>query len=269
MFTWFLLPAALVLGCWQRGHAPVASAEGTGSVALRAQGNTAAGVSYVGDAACAACHAETTATYRRHPMGRSMAAAAEILPDARGVVLEVGDLAYAIDRRDGRVFHRETRSDKQGRTLASSEAEARYALGSGTRGFAFLVERDGGLFQSALAWYAAKPGWDLAPGYRVENLHFERPITLDCLFCHTNRVAIADRTPPQFQGLTIGCERCHGPGERHVLRPEPELEPSAGAGPTIVNPASLEPLALREAVCEQCHLQGTERQPVPGRSPFD
>jgi hypothetical protein len=257
--------AVLPLGCWQRGNAPVGSGQGTGSVASRAHRNTAPGVSYVGDAACAACHAEITATYRRHPMGRSLAAAAEILPDARGVVLEVGDLTYSIDRRDRRVFHQETRRDKQGRTIASTEAEVRYALGSGTRGFAFLVERQGGLFQSPLAWYTGKQGWDLAPGYRAENLHFERPITLDCLFCHTNRVEMADRTLPRFHGLTIGCERCHGPGALHVRQPEP----IAGADPEIVNPASLEPPSLREAVCEQCHLQGTDRVPVPGRSLFD
>src|SRR5262249_38128802 len=35
--------------------------------------NTRAGVEYVGDAACARCHTEIAETYRRHPMGRSLA----------------------------------------------------------------------------------------------------------------------------------------------------------------------------------------------------
>ena len=38
---------------------------------------------------------------------------------------------------------------------------------------------------------------------------------------------------------------------------------------TIVNAADLEPVALRENVCEQCHFQGRERFELPGRSMFD
>ena len=37
---------------------------------------------------------------------------------------------------------------------------------------------------------------------------------------------------------------------------------------TIVNPRRLEP-ALREAVCQQCHLQGRLRIQRRGREPFD
>src|SRR5436305_4558915 len=37
-------------------------------------------VKYVGDAACAACHADIDRTYHRHPMGRSAAVAAHAPP---------------------------------------------------------------------------------------------------------------------------------------------------------------------------------------------
>ena len=88
----------------------------------------------------------------------------------------------------------------------------------GTRGYAFLVEREGNLFQSPIAWYSQGRKWDLAPDYRVHNWHFNRLITPGCLFCHTNRFDQAGREPV-FHGLTIGCERCHGPGELHVRSP--------------------------------------------------
>ena len=68
-----------------------------------------------------------------------------------------------------------------------TEAEVRYVIGSGTRGYSFLVERGSNLFQSPIAWYTQERKWDLAPGYRERNLHFERPIISGCLFCHTNR----------------------------------------------------------------------------------
>jgi hypothetical protein len=259
-----VMAAALLLGSWWR-HSPFEARRQPITAASSLYENTREGVSYVGDVACVRCHAEIARSYGKHPMGRSAAAAADVMPAVRGLVLEVGELAYSIDRRDGRVFHQETRRDAEGRVVARIEAEARYAIGSGTHGFAFLVERDGGLYQSPLAWYSEKQGWDLAPGYRIENLHFDRPITLDCLYCHTNRVELVEGKPPRFHGLAIGCERCHGPGALHARRPAR----TDGRDLRIVNPATLESLSLRDAVCEQCHFQGTDRTTMPGHSPFD
>src|SRR5262249_1800130 len=110
-----------------------------------------------------------------------------------------------------------------------------------------------------------------APGYKSRNLHFERRVSGDCLFCHSNRVeAIPHRVnqyvEPIFAGYAIGCERCHGPGRLHAdSYARGEME---GTACSIVNPARLEP-ELREAVCQQCHLQGEVRIPRPGRNPFD
>ena len=82
-----------------------------------------------------------------------------------GEVFKVADLVYSVLRRGDRVFHREEKRDAQGHTLAANEAEVRYVLGSGRRGFAFLVERANGLFQSPISWYAQEGRWDLAPRY--------------------------------------------------------------------------------------------------------
>jgi hypothetical protein len=227
--------------------------------------NTRPGVAFVGDKDCARCHAEIAESFHQHPMGRSMATPVEVMPGVNGLVFEVNDLAYSIEHRDGRVFHQETRKGGSGGVLARTEAEVRYVMGSGRRGYSFLVEREGGLFQSPIAWYTQGQKWDLAPGYRGRNQHFGRPITQQCLFCHTNRFDISDGQPPIFHGLTIGCERCHGPGELHSRRPESV----AGKDLTIVNPVNLKPPALRENVCEQCHFQGTSRIDQAGHSLFD
>ncbi len=241
--------------------------------------NTRAGVAYVGDGACARCHGEIASTYRRHPMGRSLApieeaAAAEPAFDqsADGRTLFQADgLDYSIVRRGGRVFHREARRNGPGQPAIVDEAEVKYVLGSGNQGASFLVDRDGYLFQSPISWFTRERKWDLSPGYRKSNPHFGRGVVETCLYCHANRVEPVEGTvnryePPIFRGHAIGCERCHGPGELHVRRPFGESGSipggrSAGGGgldPTIVNPASLEP-ALRDAVCEQCHLMGQQR----------
>jgi Flp pilus assembly protein TadD len=234
------------------------------------------GVAYVGDTACTECHREIALAYRGHPMGRSLApvgGAGEGPPTtaATGLPFESKGLQYTIERRNGRTFHKATRRDAAGSVLAETEAEVRFALGSGTRGTTFLIEREGFLFQSPIAWFAQKGRWDMAPGFGEVNprANFERIIQPECLFCHANQLRRVAETsnryePPIFEGHAIGCERCHGPGELHVKRGGLSTESDL----TIVNPADLAP-ALRDSVCQQCHLQGWFRFPRAGRDLFD
>ena len=147
--------------------------------------NLEAAVAYVGDQACAVCHADLAASFAQHPMARSMTPVGSVFPGVSGAVTAVGSYHYEVERRDGKLFHREIRKDAKGQIVHVEEAEIPSVIGSGTRGLAFLAEREGRLYQSPIAWYTKRETWDLAPGYREENRHFEREITLDCLFCHT------------------------------------------------------------------------------------
>ncbi len=232
--------------------------------------NTRAGVKYLGDAACVGCHKQSTEGYRQHPMGRSLAPIGESYVNLGGeadgrTLFENQGLSYSIEDREGRVFHHETRRDAAGRTVASIEAEVQFVIGSGRQGTAYVIDRDGFLFESPLTWYSRKQRWDLSPGFEAFNYHFERPIKPNCLFCHTNHVelepgAINRYRQPLFQGHAIGCERCHGPGELHVARPAVV----DGVDMTIVNPADLPP-AQQDDVCAQCHLAGSSRVVRVGR----
>ena len=192
--------------------------------------------------------------------------------DRAATTFEAQGLRYAVERHDGRLIHSEERRDAQGRVVARVEAEIRYVLGSGARGLSYLIERDGYLFQSPIGWYAQQRRWDLSPGYATLNYHFERPIEPDCLACHANRFdpvegSVNRYRAPIFQGLSIGCERCHGPGELHV-KDSGRTDDPAGRDLTIVNPRHLAP-ALREGVCEQCHLQGVYHVERAGRRSSD
>ena len=190
--------------------------------------NTRPGVKFVGDAVCARCHADIAETFRHHPMGRSLfpiASAPAVGFTQPNGTATFGDARseFTIERRGGREIHRETFRDG-GQVLAQVEAEVAYAMGSGARAISYLVERDGRLFESPITWYTQTQKWDLSPGYERDNMHFERPIDPDCLYCHSNRVEpvplSANRyNEPIFQGHAIGCERCHGPGELHGQPP--------------------------------------------------
>ncbi len=234
--------------------------------------NTRRSVRYVGDAACTRCHTEIASAYATSSMARSIvpiAKAGEFLRGKPGdtpeLLFESAGLRYERILRDGKVFHREVKLDAANTPVGTIEAEVTYALGSGAHATAFLLQRDDFLFQSPVTWYSQTKKWDIAPGYADRPARFERPITPGCLVCHANRfnhvAGTESRYPePIFEGHSIGCERCHGPGELHVADPKNPVK--------VVNPAKLEP-GLRNDVCQQCHLVGTVTIDRPGRDLTD
>jgi tetratricopeptide (TPR) repeat protein len=273
--VWFvLLGLVAALGLWLAAHwwfAPGAPADDDPLAAFQSPfQNTRPGVHYIGDAACAQCHADIEESYRKHPMGRSLAPlSAASLREKLPTSFEAQGFRYTVAERGGHVFHEEVRRDAMGQTIARIDAEVQFVLGSGRRGHSYLVNRAGYLFQSPISWYAQKRRWDLSPGYDTIHQHFERPIGGQCLFCHANQARPVEQTvnryeEPIFRGHAIGCERCHGPGELHENHPGK----IKGVDPTIVNPRHL-PADLREDVCQQCHLQGQVRVMRAGRQVFD
>jgi Tfp pilus assembly protein PilF len=224
-------------------------------------------VQYVGDAVCADCHADKVETFKKHPMGRSMS------PVADGLKLPMDSAAHnpfqafgstlRMEKQGQRYFQRETRTDASGKIIYENAMPVDYVIGSGNHGHSFLCDRDGYVFQTPISWYSSKHIWDVSPGWSAFGAG--RTVNVHCLYCHANRVEVEPGyinryREPLFRGYSIGCERCHGPGEKHAA--------TAGAPFTIVNPKKLTP-ALREAVCQQCHLEGEKRLVRRGRGPFD
>ena len=61
-----------------------------------------------------------------------------------------------------------------------------------------------------------------------------------CLFCHTtNFRAVLDEKGPEAKDLSIGCERCHGPGGHHIAAAE-----AGFADLAILNPGRMPVLAV-------------------------
>jgi predicted CXXCH cytochrome family protein len=106
----------------------------------------------------------------------------------------------------------------------------------------------------------------MAPGYdSPDHTYALRPITYDCIFCHNGYESIpASHTrlgaEPVYVGTPpegVDCQRCHGPGQKHVAAAgKPNAKPADIRG-AIVNPSRLDPDRQAE-VCLQCHLQTTE-----------
>jgi Tfp pilus assembly protein PilF len=247
--------------------------------------NIAPDVRYVGSASCtvAGCHDSQAASYPHHPMGRSLISAGQVEPappeDQRhNNPFAILDSQFRVEHAGPNVRHHRTIVDEQGRPIADSALLAAYAIGSGSHGHSYLSVLDGGyVVQTPISWYSQKQTWDLSPAFDDPThrawLSAGRPVMPDCLYCHANHAEPVDGAlnryrEPVFDGLAIGCERCHGPGEKHVAARRNKEPVSGNIDYTIVNPDHLKP-ALREAVCEQCHLAGEARVLRRGRQLYD
>jgi predicted CXXCH cytochrome family protein len=210
-------------------------------------------------------------------MGRSLGETAAVERIETAGAVRDRERDYLVEERDGAMVHVERIGDEAG-TICEQDVAIRFALGSGRRGRSYLADHGGRLFQSPLGWYTQRGCWDLSPGYREDRtLRFERAIDESCLYCHAGRLESAvpstTHAPGRFSRRVfteqaIGCERCHGPGGRHVARMREAGPDDRITDIAICNPADLDP-ARREAVCAQCHLAGEAVIPRYGRGFFD
>lgn len=208
---------------------------------------------YVGDRLCQGCHPAESRAFRQTGMGRSMSVPSpdDALHEFRRAATVPGGagLSYSASVRDGKAVQESVRGQK-----VIESHEVLYGIGSGEHGRSYVIARGGALFLSPISYYSTAAKWDLSPGYANGVFRdFTRPVTDSCMFCH------AGLPPRPSQQLPIGCERCHGPGELHLRQKSRN---------TIVNPASL-PAALRDDVCNQCHLGGDIRVLRPGKVEMD
>ena len=235
------------------------------------EGETGDRDGYLGGAACAGCHAGIAEEFLRSGMGRSFvrmtdATAIADFEDSNEFLHAASSRHYRMWREDGSYFMRRWQVGSDGREENVVERRIDYAVGSGFKARTYLSRTESGeLLQLPVGWYSERGGfWAMNPGYdRPDHDGFRRRVQHDCMFCHNAYPEFEpgrdrfDADPIVFGGLPEGidCERCHGPGRRHV-------EAAAASAPAprirsaIVNPARLPP-ERRLETCLQCHLQST------------
>src|SRR6185295_14570810 len=136
--------------------------------------------------------------------------------------------------------------------------------GSNRHSRSYVITIDDRFFQALVCWYPEVSRWELCPGYEFKNEHFSREIGQTCIQCHNGRMQLVGGARNRYQKPYphgIDCERCHGPGQKHVERWKTGEVPTGNPDPTIVHPRRLPP-ARRIEVCFQCHLgdaRSTER----------
>jgi tetratricopeptide (TPR) repeat protein len=210
---------------------------------------------YVGNDACASCHASIFESFSRtaHVHASGPAAANVVVGE---FVHKDSQIKYHVYSESGRVW---MSLERPGDPLVQGKRELLYYIGQGRRGTTYLFSVDGYFFEAPINLYTSGHMWDMAPAYgAAREAPMNLPVLPSCMDCHVsgirppiegteNRYAM-----PLFLHDGVTCERCHGPGESHTK------------GGAIVNPVKLS-AKRRDQVCMQCHLEGNAAIERPGK----
>ena len=215
------------------------------------------------ETACAGCHRAIYESYLRTGMAQSSGRVGigPFQESTAKASFTQGAAEYEVARESSGFVLRVTDGG------ATAKRTLDYFIGSGRTGRSYASLIDAYLFESPVSYYSADSSWRISPGYqRNRNVQLLRPVETACLNCHASELdplpgSVNGYRMPPFRQAGVGCERCHGPGEKHVASMR---SGAAHGGAGIVNPAKLDP-ARRESVCRQCHLAGEVRSRRPRR----
>ena len=223
---------------------------------------------YVDPQLCQPCHSDISDSYQKVAMGRSF-----YLPSAENVIEdykvnnhyyhELSNRHYRMLQRGERFYQRRYQLDAQGREHNVFEMEVTHIIGSGNHARSYLnLDAGGVLRELPVSWYTQEQRWAMSPGYdRPDHEDFSRQVTHACMFCHnaypplpepSDRLGLDSRFPRELPS-GIDCQRCHGPGSRHLEMVSSGRADAADIRRTVVNPVRLGPEREME-VCMQCHL---------------
>jgi len=241
------------------------------------QATTSAGGQYAGPALCEPCHTEIANSFWKTGRGRSFyqlrpGNTAEDFTTGKPFYHEASDSYLAMTERGGKYYQRRWQKGFDGRETNIDEKQVDFVMGSGNhvRAYLHLTSRNA-LQQLPLGWYAEEGGyWAMSPGFdRPDYPGSTRVVTYECMFCHNaypkipqgheETGASAEFLQPIPEG--IDCQRCHGPGQRHIETVARAGAKAAEIRASIVNPKRLSPDRELE-VCMQCHLE-TTTAPLP------
>lgn len=186
--------------------------------------------SFVGSAACAACHAAESAEWRasHHALAMQEATAATVRGDFGGVDFAAGTRTARFDRRGDAFVVNAIVRDGTVHEFAAKWTFGVHPLQQ------VLLETDGGRMQAfdvawdtrdkamgGQRWFALLPEEDPRPGSPLHWTGASYEWNSMCAECHSTNLqkgydAERDRFATTATEHGVGCEGCHGPGSAHV-----------------------------------------------------
>lgn len=266
---WRVLIAAAGLATSLALHARAAAQDPAKRRAAATSTSRSAQSDYIDSRVCASCHSEIAESFSKTGMGRSFetpdSAALSADFDNQTVYNKASGMYYTMFEREGKLFERRYQIGYRGERANIVDEQIDYVIGSGNHAHTFLHrDSEGRLIELPVTWYAENGGyWAMSPGYdRKDQEDFRRAIPAECMSCHNGYIRPLSSfnphglDPPAFPAALpngIDCQRCHGPGRKHVeaVRANATGEAIRAA---IVNPERLSRERQLE-VCMECHLE--------------
>ena len=224
-------------------------------------------VRFVGNVVCANCHNSISKSQQATAMGKALEfpSNCRILDSNKELRFQSGPYQYRIERRKDQSIYSVTNG---GETFSEPIL---FCFGQGKAGQTYVFKHDGSFYESRLSYYIDIAGLDYTIGYAREAPPTiveaaGRAISADeaqnCFSCHStgavrNNLLNLDHLRPG-----VGCEACHGPGEKHVL----EMKSQKPDSTFILNPAKLDTDEFAQEFCGACHrsVEDVSRMPQLG-----
>ena len=175
----------------------------------------------VGDAVCAQCHRAEATRYSTTPMARALTSVAQC-----GILKDHMDLRF----REG-VYQSSIRREGEGSVLSVTDgrqtlvAPLLWAFGNGKAGQTYVFEYAGALYESRASFFKSVGGLDVTMGaagstpnsiLAAAGRQMDPAAARDCFGCHATGAVSAGRLHLENLAPGVGCEACHGAGERHA-----------------------------------------------------
>jgi hypothetical protein len=251
LYRRYILAIAVIAGCVFVLTQCISKKEQDKAVITNARGEQ-----FAGSAACAGCHKSiyeshvNTAHFHTSEIASEKSIKGSFEPGRNTFTFSTGGVV-GMEKRAGGLYEV---AYVHGMERTSQRFDI--VTGSGTKGQTYLTWSGTRLLQLPVSYFTSADQWSNSPG-NPNKIALNRPITSRCLECHaTFAQKISDEhiEPEDFDKtrmiLGVDCEKCHGPGARHI---EFQVQnPKATKGEYIINPATF----TREQsldLCALCH----------------
>ena len=168
---------------------------------------------------------------------------------------EAGVVKYSYDPAEGGLAVTTQRDNDSFRALLE------WTFGAGAVGHTAVGRIDGRYFEHRISYYAEMGRSSLTPGQPFDTPRNARDAlgqvqspedAFRCFNCHATGVVKTDAGPDLGKAAPgIQCERCHGPGDRHIAAAKTNPTGSEVLR-TVLNPGRLAARAVVE-YCGECH----------------
>ncbi len=211
---------------------------------------------YAGSGKCASCHKDIYEKHllTGHFLSSQLADEKTIkgsFDSTKNKYVYNPSLYIAMEKRDSGLFQVVYFKDEEKKVMPFD-----MVIGSGTKGQSFAYWLNNRLYQLPITYYSVAEQWSNSPGF-PNKVQFDRPITSRCLECHATFAGLLsapNAEPEEYNHkqmiLGIDCEKCHGPGAKHM---DFQLKnPDEKKGKFIITPSSFSRQQTLD-MCAVCH----------------